>query len=48
MSLEPGTCTGVKYTQMNANVLNMSFFDVFKEINICYGEDGTIKQNYEE
>ena len=33
---------------MNCNVLNMSFFDVFKEANICYGDDGSIKQNYEE
>lgn len=22
-------CTGVKFTQMNCNVLNMSFFDIF-------------------
>ena len=33
---------------MNCNVLNMSFFDVFKDVNVCYGDDGTIKQNYEE
>lgn len=48
MSLQPGSCTGVKYTAMNANVLHMSFFDVFKEANIVYGDDGYIKQNYEE
>lgn len=47
-SLEPGTCTGVKYTAMNCNILNMSFFDVFKEANIVYGDEGHIKQNYEE
>lgn len=43
MSLTPGSCTGVKYTTMNANVLNMTFFDVFKEANIVYGDDGYIK-----
>jgi len=42
-----GQCTGVKYTQMNCNVLNMSFFDVFHENNIC-GEDGSIRMDYEE
>ena len=47
-SLAPGSCTGVKYTAMNANVLNMTFFDIFKECNIVYGDDGYIKQNYEE
>lgn len=39
-SLTPGTCTEVKFTQMNCNVLNTSFFDVFRDIGIVYGEEG--------
>lgn len=42
-----GQCTGVKYTKMNCNVLNMSFFDVFHENKVC-GEDGSIRMDYEE
>lgn len=41
--LQPGTCTGVKFTPMTCNVLNMAFFDVFKEANVVYGDDGSIK-----
>lgn len=46
-SLEPGTVTGVKFTHMNCNVLNMAFFDIFSELKVCT-EAGQIRQNYEE
>jgi hypothetical protein len=28
-SLDVGQCTGVKFTQMKCDVLNMAFFDIF-------------------
>ena len=40
-------CTGVKFTQLNCNVLNMSFFDVFQELKLVT-EKGDIRQNFEE
>lgn len=42
-----GKCTGLKYTHMTSNVLNMSFFDVLHEINVC-GENGYIRADMEE
>jgi len=42
-----GQCTGINFTHMNCNVLNMSFFDVFQENNIVHA-DGSIRANYEE
>lgn len=46
-SLEKGKCSGVKFTHLNCNVLNMSFFDIFHELKVC-SKDGHIRQNYEE
>ena len=46
-AIEPGKITGVKFTHMNCNVLNMSFFDVFHDIGIC-SDDGTIRMDFEE
>ena len=42
-----GKCTGLKYTHMTSKVLNMSYFDVLHEINVC-GESGLIKADMEE
>jgi hypothetical protein len=33
--LAVGDCTGVKFTHLNCNVLNMSYFDIFNELEIC-------------
>lgn len=41
-ALAAGDCTGVKFTHMNCNVLNMSYFDIFEEIGVC-GPEGHIK-----
>ena len=45
--MESGKITDVKYTQLNCNVLNMSFFDVFHETGVCT-DDGTIRMDMEE
>ena len=37
----------VKFSQVNCNVLNMSYFDVFQELGLCT-DTGQIRQNYEE
>ena len=42
-----GQCTGVKFTHMKCDVLNMAYFDIFQEINVVTDE-GKIRQNYEE
>ena len=46
-ALNQGDCTGVKYTQLNCNVLNMSFFDVLQEAQVI-STDGNIRGNFEE
>lgn len=40
-------CTGVKFTQLNCNVLNMSYFDMFHDLNLVMG-NGDIKGCFEE
>lgn len=40
-------CNGVKFTQLNCNVLNMAYFDVLKEMGLV-SEKGDIRQNFEE
>jgi hypothetical protein len=40
-------CNEVKYTHLNCNVLNMSYFDVFKDLDFLT-EKGDIRQNYEQ
>lgn len=42
-----GKCTGLKYTHMTSSVLNMSYFDILHEINVC-GENGHIRADMEE
>jgi hypothetical protein len=42
-----GQCTGVNFTHMNCNVINMSFYDLIQENNIVH-TDSTIRANYEE
>lgn len=42
-----GTCTGVKFQHLNCNALNMSFFDVFRDLKLV-ADSGDIRQNYEE
>jgi hypothetical protein len=39
--MAPGTCTGVKFKQLNCSVLNMAYFDVFKEVGIVH-DNGAI------
>jgi hypothetical protein len=34
--LEAGEVNQIKFTQMNCNVLNMSFFDILQEIKVCH------------
>jgi len=46
-ALGAGEATEIKYTHLNCNILNMSFFDIFQELNLV-SKDGTIRQNYEE
>lgn len=46
-SLGAGEATDFKFTHLNCNVLNMSFFDILQELNLV-GTEGTIRQNYEE
>ena len=45
--MESGKVTDVKHPQLNCNVLNMSFFDVFHETGVCT-DDGTIRMDMEE
>ena len=45
--LGEGNCTEVKFTHMTSSVLNMSYFDIFHELNICT-DNGYIRQDFEE
>ena len=45
--ITPGECKNFKFTQLNCNVLNMAYFDIFNEIN-CIGPTGDIFGNYDE
>lgn len=45
--MAPGTCTGVKFQQLNCSVLNMAFFDVFQEVGVVT-EGGNIMQCLQE
>ena len=47
MGLQPGECTGVKFTQMRCDVLNMSYFDILQEIGVISAA-GDIRGNFEE
>jgi len=40
-------CSGVKFTHMTCDVLNMAYFDKFRELGLVT-ENGDIRQNYEE
>jgi hypothetical protein len=37
-----GTVSDIKFTQMNCNVLNMSYFDIFETLNLT-GINGALR-----
>ena len=39
--------SGVKFTEMSCSVLNMNYFDIFKELGMVT-EKGDIRQDFEE
>jgi len=45
--LSAGSVTDVKFTHYNCNVMNMQFFDVFKDQGLVH-DNGYIRGNYEE